>query len=714
MRFLKIINQIDKTDPKQFAGSWSRGTQTTPPFAADVRRFIDAFRKNRDHVCKADRQLAKLRNENSDLPQGSLKWHLTQFAKALFQGYQDFYFARGTNADEVFGPRLQGASAARLSYHGEVFLELCAWLWWGECPHRHTNTHQQFMGQHGWKKAWRFLIEEKYRNCPFAKVAGLGRGGDARAAHWEIFRSGLGDTQLNKALKLIKPICTCIAGLPRVTSSIPSLTPSDEARVPEPRIKPPDPVSGSGKRRSAGHQQSQMLGAENLLRGLFPEGAEKDCNTFRKHLNTWASDKTVPSDQELLCKIIALLPGQRRDRLQRCFQISKKQVFRILLIDDQPWSTFATVLRASLLLLRHGRNIQTEAKYPKEIKPCRDKLESYELVLLDLDHGTTARPEGDKEGMKWLEELRSTGGDWGTPVAILSGRVDSLSLREALKVGAIDYIPKRVSGRDDQEALEYIIGRIINIFGSVPQLDRLQQIETRIRHDVWQTSLEFGNGIDTGWQRHLLGVGAEQVQDLNDVHQAIVRALMSAWCYCYLNVIRELRPDLWIADVFDNRFGTFDQDKVFLSQAVVDMGSALEPLILLTRACDQALYDATTPCGAQQPAAGRVAAGRVVTGADGRGGGWDLFRQLLSKSLAKKCRSIWYDRSDREHATINPPTTDECLEKLDRCVMTVIELKEKLLTLSTPVQFSTLSTTGSKAKKKRKRKKAKKRKGPRA
>jgi CheY-like chemotaxis protein len=644
-RLLLVLESVNTTKAAGMLGMWSTNHY--------VRRFFDiTYRTNWGAVLEAESSVRTFSDK-------SLSWHIAQLGRAVLANYEDFYLARGSTLDS--DERLRAVALSRLAYNAEVSLEILAECWWQKYRHPDQSVHEAFRGlRGGWRTKWRFLIDNGYKKLP-VQSHHLNKGGKELVAHWVAFLPQISIPSAASALELLQStLFECVQKLPEAFANVPPIKPLLRSSIPQFQ-SPPEPVPSSEATRRISHAEHQILGAEELIRGF---GQTCRCppdksDALQRQVNLWSRRRHVASDEELKSWIGQLSPNVASlEALRKQLQFPTDHLVRVLILDDQPWSAFVTVLRLLLLAVRKGNVLEVKADSPDSVCPSQPAVANYEMVLLDLDLGSSHRPRGDEQGLEWLARLRLDARDWGTPVAILSARIDSLSLRETFKRGAVDYIPKRVSGRNPEECLRYILGHVAFIARLTRDLRDLRKVEQSIR-ELWQTPLELGSGrIDLRRMAEALGQQPESTISIMDVQVAIEQALLSSWCYLYLNVTRKLRSDLWL----DYLFSGANPDDVYLRQAVVDMGCAVEPLILLTRYVDRHLANNTSPV-----------AGHVVTGA----GGFYKFSQLLGSTLAETIRGYWDWRNKCEHGQ-PPPTTRECIRLLGKCVSTVKDYRSRI------------------------------------
>lgn len=123
----------------------------------------------------------------------------------------------------------------------------------------------------------------------------------------------------------------------------------------------------------------------------------------------------------------------------------RKFVKRILIADDH--LMFAAALQ--FLLQSLDRSIETVAV--GSVQQALNKLEQkadFDLVLLDV-----VMP--DMDGLAGLKAIKALYSD--LPVAILSGTTDSRTIRRALDLGAIGWIPKTMPGEALIHALRLMV-----------------------------------------------------------------------------------------------------------------------------------------------------------------------------------------------------------------------------------------------------------------
>ena len=115
------------------------------------------------------------------------------------------------------------------------------------------------------------------------------------------------------------------------------------------------------------------------------------------------------------------------------FPIPDTKATRVLVVDDDPDDYY--LVRE---MLRRSKGVSHVAKHASNLEGAVKLLvgDSFDVVLLDLNLG-------DSHGLSTLRSLIKTCAN--TPIIVLTG-IDSDSLgREAIKVGAEDYVPKNLA-----------------------------------------------------------------------------------------------------------------------------------------------------------------------------------------------------------------------------------------------------------------------------
>lgn len=640
LRLVRLFNAVDATDSREMLGMWSANRPE--------REFVHlVFREMCDAISAADAALL-----DAWVGAPSIEWHLGRLVRNLLATYSDFYYSRGATLDTK--RRLQEVALGRISYHLEVALEGLAFYWWTQNrPGTISDAeHQRFLRlKGGWPKQWRHLRDFGYMALPFDDLVGLpGRG---RISHWPAF---IPNSTIPKwgAIKtgLEKNLMPAIRAIPSPPArGHKPLLPALPAQRP-----PPRPIMN--RRGSAGASHSshqQLLGARQLIEGFCENcsGNRAAIDTVVSHLNSWANNKYEPSNGELdkLVKNLDLKPHKLQSSREPLKGL-KDIVSQLIIVDDQPFSAFVSALRLILQSLLVPRVTTLSVFEPATVDSAVNSNQ-LALILLDLDHGHTKRPIGDKGGEAWLKKLRLKP-DWSTPVTILSARTDSLTLNDILRAGALDYLPKRISGRDSKEAFDYLLTRLGNLTQMYRDISDLRKIECQIRNLTPPPNLNsFLAGKD---RKAIFGPEANEpwFSSMEVVSEAVQEAMLSAWSYLYLNVTRSLRTDLWL-DVISQ-----GSDKALLLQAILDMGVAVEPVILLTRA-------------RFNPKAFReidIEAGSICIYEKGA----KEFKRILGQSLAAKFREIWEYRNKCEHpgpTILSALNVRDCIRRLGDCVSAI-------------------------------------------
>lgn len=557
-RFCSLLSLLDKTEPAGGMGIWTSTHR--------VRQQVlgKPFSWWRQHLYRMD-SLIK-RHEF-----GSLLWHWGQLIRILLGNSLDFYLSRGTTLGGA--THIASISMARMAYHAQFLMELLAYERVLECrPNYALEQIHGFLGKPrgGWRAKWAPLITQGMARM--VKNRDLEGWDDLeRISHWRMFLANPRLPTLHKMLDFLEHVVIpeCVAATaPRASSPPPChIVAESEAPAPEP----------TGRSRT--HAEEEILGAFEMLHGLAAMTGSKNAVG-----RVWASISDCGSRGN--CVSDAVLDGWLAELGLRTWpNRSEREALQLgggswLIIDDRPSSAFVTVLR---LVLRHliGKRVNVVAKHPTDpgAAPALETLKAYRLALLDLDFGTGGREAEDPGGMRWLRELRGKHNLWGVPVCIMTARLDSLNLRIALACGATGYLPKRTTREDPAVGLRYLVGQLANLCKTLPHLERLRATEARIR-DLWtqEKLANFSLGPANKRNRLLINcLGLNENAKFEAVQEAISNALLSSWCYLFLNATRTTRADLWLQQLCCES----DPAQVYLREALASLGAAVEPAALM-------------------------------------------------------------------------------------------------------------------------------------
>lgn len=120
---------------------------------------------------------------------------------------------------------------------------------------------------------------------------------------------------------------------------------------------------------------------------------------------------------------------------------------RVLIVDDHP------LFRAGLIALLYeldSNAVAAEAACIRQVRDLRDRGETFDLVLLDLD-----LPDG--QGLEVLSQVKEMFEE--SLVAIMSATEDPHIIRTAIDAGACGYIPKTTNPAVTVNALRLVLAR---------------------------------------------------------------------------------------------------------------------------------------------------------------------------------------------------------------------------------------------------------------
>lgn len=214
----------------------------------------------------------------------------------------------------------------------------------------------------------------------------------------------------------------------------------------------PDPTRAASR-----HDITARFGALELVESVLPESVDRKL-----------SDGPV----EVLRKCVEA--GELPPDLGDGGTLRSK---RIWLVDDQPDSSYAVCLR---LLLEHSGAEVVPVEYTGNrlhfIDLGADCRLRPDIVLLDLNMPEYADgPVSVAGGLEALQQLR-TSVSRAVPVAVLTGSVDSLNLRQCLAAGAQDYIPKRTPEADPLVARKQLFERFAHLVRFAEWTNPLRQV----------------------------------------------------------------------------------------------------------------------------------------------------------------------------------------------------------------------------------------------
>lgn len=604
-RLAALLAALSADNVSQSRGLWRRNQP--------VRKLVaDVWRGKAAEITAIDTNLQGLHDH------GTLRWHLGQVCRMLLSSLDDFYVSRGVTAGGT--DLLHSVALARLSYHATACMEILAVKRLKEeCPaYCRQHIDNFFNGAYGWRKMWLALHHKEYADTLTADAERLGKW-DAfeKLSHWRAYLPTGSAPSPDLATEFLEEVV-----LPRLSTSDTAAA-TVSSRILEPMEAPPSP---SPEPPVGSHGEIQALGAKELCDGFCEiVGLAHNADQVWDYIRG-ASGSRPQVPQVLEPRLKAL-------------QVQQKW----LLVDDEPDSPFVRVLR---LILRHlASRVELCAVGPKDTNsaPTCENLEPWDLVLLDLDFGPDLTPpERDQAGFDWLWQLRAENRCWGVPVCVLTAHVDSLNLREALRGGALGYVPKRVSGRSPRESVEYILAQFDRVSAFLPVVRELRCLESRL-HSMSPAPRVTNAQVQESLGQHLGMSHLPQNDRMVDAWKAVKSALLASWCYIYLNATRTQRTDLWLEQLFC----ASAPDSVFLQDAVVAMGCAIEPLALASRV----VYES----GAES--AGGVLADNAALPA----------QDCRRMPKVDEMRSLWRLRNDCEHGTPSP-LLQECIQLLSKAL----------------------------------------------
>lgn len=570
---------------------------------------------------------------------GALIWHLQQFFREILANRTDFYLGGATE--------LRPVREARLGYHLEVAFELLADLVWSPALGKAIDSSSR-----GWANKWRFLLRHCSDALPKALVrkmqGAVNNDRLSHTGHWKVHLS----PRTQRAVPAIVELLAPLGALLRETSRLPQFRPP--AVAPQSIVDPAVRSRGrtpaaSGFGTAGSHGATQEMGARELLAGFLQAcGADQD-EELRQALQDFLERPEIRAAFQ--ARSLFQLPGLRAARNRWAFP---GRPFRLLIVDDRPDSAY---IRALELLLRCLWRIPSElvvtlwspapmqyapvepehatsSTKPLDLRdPSRQALQEFDLVLLDLDHGGTARPEGDTAGLEWLRRLRNEGADWSVPVALVTSRTDALELRQALALGASEYLPKRILSSNPGPSVDYTLGRLARLCTlALHPLRQARSLEEHARDELckpWDGPWTGGGKPLAAFRTQLRMGGGEPV---DSVREAVLQAVLAAIAHLNLHATRGSRADLWLEDVFDHK----GAGSMHVAHICFELGCAVEPLIL----CMPLLFETVNERMAvgESPTAGAVLyhASAAIASA-------------MPQNWLKVVQRAWNRRNDAEH-----------------------------------------------------------------
>jgi len=203
---------------------------------------------------------------------------------------------------------------------------------------------------------------------------------------------------------------------------------------------------------------------------------------------------------------------------------------KVLLVDDHP--LILSALRAMIELLRPDTDV-TALSSAGAARHCLARTADFDLMLLDLQLG-------DAHGFDLLSELRQIYP--ALPVVVLSASDRSTDVIQAIDLGAMGFLPKRMSTEDLADALRLVMAG--GIFVPTMSVDRVPEggmrhvPEVGIAAPYYETPPSFASLGLTPRQADVLGMLLQgkpnkdiarrmglSVETIKDHVQAVLRAL---------------------------------------------------------------------------------------------------------------------------------------------------------------------------------------------